>query len=127
MLLTIESGVKYKMIKYKRIIWLYFTYVLVELLTWFILTYRFTEKFNETTFFFAWSILSIIVTLMICFGSESGGNLIALGRVYDHNNSNYLDHEEKNRNKSFSTILFPFFIMVIPAIVNIVLYFIFDR
>lgn len=67
----------------------------VELGTYLFLSRRTMDSFNFEFFFFVWAFLALITPLVLFFGVESRGNLLAMGRVYDHNNVNTMDQIAK--------------------------------
>ncbi|MDO9592444.1 MAG: hypothetical protein Q7I98_04520 [Erysipelotrichaceae bacterium] len=100
-------------------------FALVELSMYYLFSSRMGEGFNFEYFFFIWAFLSFIIPLVMYFGVESRGNLLALGRVYDHNNVNNLEQMDKNRMiKGYTEALSDLLLYIVPFTLNLAAYFI---
>jgi hypothetical protein len=100
-------------------------FALVELSLYWLFSSRMGDSFEFEFFFFIWALLSFIMPLVMYFGVESRGNLIALGRVYDHNNVNTLDQMDQNKRiKGYTEVLSDLLIYIVPFAMNLAAYFV---
>lgn len=108
----------------KKSIRFFLIFSAVELGAYLFLASRSSERFNFQFFFFVWAFLALILPLVLFFGVESRGNLLALGRVYDHNNANYMDHmAPKSPLSSAGPLLGLLGVYALPFLTNLGLYF----
>ncbi|MDO9593193.1 MAG: hypothetical protein Q7I98_08445 [Erysipelotrichaceae bacterium] len=99
-------------------------FALVELSMYYLFSSRMGDGFNFEFFFFIWAFLSFIMPLVMYFGVESRGNLIALGRIYDHNNVNTLEQMDQNKRiKGYTDALSDLLIYIVPFALNLAAYF----
>jgi len=109
--------------KLKKAIRFLMVFSAVELGTYLFLSRRTMDAFNFEFFFFVWAFLALITPLVLFFGVESRGNLLAVGRVYDHNNVNTMDQmAPKSPPSQAAPLLALLSAYAAPFVVNLVLY-----
>jgi len=96
----------------------------IELGSYVFMSSRSEGDFNLELFFFVWAFLALIFPLVLFFGVESRGNLLAMGRVYDHNNVNTMDQmAPKSPQSQVAPLLTLLGAYAAPFIMNLILYF----
>lgn len=109
--------------KLKKAIRFLMVFSAIELGAYLFLSRRTMDGFNFEFFFFVWAFLALIIPLALFFGVESRANLLAMGRVYDHNNVNTMDHmAPKSPQSQAAPLLTLLSAYAAPFVVNLVLY-----